>query len=209
MGASDWVQQSRTAVAAAQPTSSDAIHPRCTPSPALQRLPHALLSVPWLRRPTLPGALYLLLSFALPAAGLAYLLAPEVCWVQLGSGLRRTGAASCHACRWQARRASPPPPLPLAAGARSHPPIHPPTPSWQYTLYHTLGYVYGQSTLLAWRAVGGGLLTVLPALTYTLKVRKALWWDAAVRAARWNASACASCLQGTAEHGLRLHSPLT
>ena len=38
-----------------------------------------------------------------------------------------------------------------------------------YTLYHTLGYVFGKSTLLLWKLLGGGLMTLLPAITYTLK----------------------------------------
>lgn len=75
------------------------------PAPA-QRLPHALRSAAWLRRPTLPGALYLLLTAALPAAGLAYLLAPEVkgfgCGVQQGdkgaAGCRRQAGTSGGAC---------------------------------------------------------------------------------------------------------------
>jgi hypothetical protein len=39
----------------------------------------------------------------------------------------------------------------------------------QWTLYHTFGYVYGKSTMLVWKAVGAGLMTVLPAMAYTLK----------------------------------------
>lgn len=32
----------------------------------------------WLRRPSLPGGLYLLLTAAFPTAGLAYFFAPQV-----------------------------------------------------------------------------------------------------------------------------------
>ena len=38
-----------------------------------------------------------------------------------------------------------------------------------YTLYHTFGYVFGKSTMLLWKMLGGGLMTLLPAMTFTLK----------------------------------------
>ena len=41
----------------------------------------------------------------------------------------------------------------------------------QFTLYRTFGYVYGKSTVFLWRLVGGGLLTLLPAMLVTLKAR--------------------------------------
>ncbi|KAL4433392.1 hypothetical protein ABPG77_010245 [Micractinium sp. CCAP 211/92] len=37
------------------------------------------------------------------------------------------------------------------------------------TLFHTFGYAYGKSTYMTWKGVGGALMTVLPAMTYTLK----------------------------------------
>lgn len=37
------------------------------------------------------------------------------------------------------------------------------------TLMHTFGYAYGKSTAMVWKGVGGGLMTILPAMTYTLK----------------------------------------
>ena len=43
-------------------------------------------------------------------------------------------------------------------------------PWLQYTLYHTFGYVYGKSTQFLWKAIGGGLMSLVPAMTYTLKV---------------------------------------
>ncbi|KAL6771398.1 hypothetical protein ACKKBG_A26210 [Auxenochlorella protothecoides x Auxenochlorella symbiontica] len=39
----------------------------------------------------------------------------------------------------------------------------------QTSLYHTLGYVYGASTLLPWKLFGVGMLTIAPAVTLTLK----------------------------------------
>lgn len=48
------------------------------PLPPLQRLPRDLLSGVWLRRSSLPAALYMLLTVAFPAAGLAFFLAPNV-----------------------------------------------------------------------------------------------------------------------------------
>ncbi|PRW20778.1 Meiotic nuclear division 1 [Chlorella sorokiniana] len=80
-----------------------------------RRLPRDLLSGMWLRRSSLPGALYLLLTIAFPVAGLAYFLAPNT------------------------------------------------------TLYHTFGYVYGKSTAMVWKGIGAGLMTILPAMTFTLK----------------------------------------
>lgn len=44
-------------------------------------------------------------------------------------------------------------------------PVHHP----QWTLYGAFSYAYGKSTYMVWKAVGAGLLTVLPAITYTLK----------------------------------------
>ncbi|KAI7838055.1 hypothetical protein COHA_008138 [Chlorella ohadii] len=80
-----------------------------------RRLPGDLLSGTWLRRSSLPGALYMLLTIAFPAAGLAYFVAPNT------------------------------------------------------TLYHTFGYIYGKSTAMVWKGIGAGLVTILPAITYTLK----------------------------------------
>ncbi len=45
----------------------------------------------------------------------------------------------------------------------------------QWTLYHTFGYVYGKSTQFLWKAVGAGLMTIIPAMTYTLKVCPAVY----------------------------------
>ena len=72
----------------------------------------------------------------------------------------------------------------------------------QYTLHHTFGYAYGKSTAMAWRAVGGGLMTVLPALTYTLKVSTAVAAAVAAGCCRMHHAApplrCRLCLVGRA-----------
>lgn len=81
----------------------------------LKRLPRNLRRAVSLRKFTLPGALFLLLTAVFPATGLAYYLAPK------------------------------------------------------WTLYGAFSYAYGKSTYMVWKAVGAGLLTVLPAITYTLK----------------------------------------
>lgn len=39
----------------------------------------------------------------------------------------------------------------------------------KFTMYHGFGYVYGKSTTMLWRAIGGGHLTLMTALCYTLK----------------------------------------
>ncbi len=127
-----------------------------------------------LRRPSLPGILYLLLTAIFPVAGLAYFVAPKVCWAwnQFVCVVSHPVACACALVPVLV--------LPLTfvanmvnigvcvltTGFLARCPL-------QYTLYHTFGYAYGKSTYLAWKAVGGGLMTVLPAITYTLKV---LWW---------------------------------
>lgn len=39
----------------------------------------------------------------------------------------------------------------------------------KYTMYHGFGYVYGTSTIMLWRAIGGGHISLLTGLCYTLK----------------------------------------
>ncbi|GAB4819414.1 hypothetical protein N2152v2_006460 [Parachlorella kessleri] len=80
-----------------------------------RRLPHNLYYLTTLRKFSFAGALYLLLTWMFPLAGLLYFVAPK------------------------------------------------------YILYHTFGYVYGKSTQFLWKAIGGGLMSVVPAMTYTLK----------------------------------------
>lgn len=46
-----------------------------------------------------------------------------------------------------------------------------PTPTPTPPTNYCYRYVYGKSTQMLWKAVGLGLMTLLPAMTYTLKVR--------------------------------------
>ena len=127
------------------------------PRPALQRLPHTLRSAVWLRKPTLPGALYLVLSLAFAGSGLAYLLAPKV---GRAAGERRAGCVALGRLLHSIPCLTPP----------LFPSVPRPAATPQTTLYHVFGYAYGKSTALAWRSTGAGLATVLAAMCYTLKV---------------------------------------
>lgn len=112
----------------------------------------------WLRKSTLPGALYLILTIAFPVAGLSYFFAPKV---ERSLRLQHGGAfvRLCGAGRAEQLTALVPlPPLPAALFLL------------QTTLFHVLGYVYGKSTAMVWKGIGAGLLTVLPAISWTLKV---------------------------------------
>lgn len=39
----------------------------------------------------------------------------------------------------------------------------------KFTMFHTFGYVYGKSTTMLWRALGVADMTLMPAITYTLR----------------------------------------
>jgi len=39
----------------------------------------------------------------------------------------------------------------------------------KFTMFHGFGYVYGKSTIMLWRAIGGGHLSLMTALCYTLR----------------------------------------
>jgi hypothetical protein len=153
-------------------TQSHARHIHSRPTRPLQRLPSSMRHAVWLRKPSLLGGLYLLLTAAFPAAGLAYFFAPQArqAWAAKGDPLCcARGRIDCRqrgACPRSHRAGTSPMSSRQrrsACGCCTACPL-------QYTLYHALGYVYGKSTLCVWRAVGWGLATLAPAITYTLKV---------------------------------------
>lgn len=116
------------------------------------------MSGTWLRRSSLPGALYTLLTIAFPVAGLAYFVAPNVRLSPVRLPLKWLAPQRCcpapAACmaRWSERASAPracPAPAPHATmcswatqivnGMPAHG-LHA-LPSPQSTLYHTFGYV--------------------------------------------------------------------
>lgn len=113
--------------------------------PRLQRLPRNLHYLFTLRKPSLSGALYLLLTWMFPMAGLLYFVAPKVCSLlqQIRIGERSCAVfrgfswalqvrCSDWAARWNFARWHPASLLLLSIRL-------PAAPAVQYTLYHAFG----------------------------------------------------------------------